>query len=136
MCRLPLPALCSIPPPAPCVTWSGPVSGLQVHIAWNGRCATHGVDQVGTTAAALTTYLAVQAFKPDVVISAGTAGGFNAQVRTCGCMVHDTPTRGGCASTTPRVGVATMGAPVAVRTSTCGCLPLFMQQSHPVCPSR
>jgi 5'-methylthioadenosine nucleosidase len=33
------------------------------------------VDNVGTVPAALTTYLAIQAFKPDIVISAGEAGG-------------------------------------------------------------
>ena len=39
----------------------------------------HGVDNVGTVPAALTTYLAIQALKPDLVISLGTAGGFKAK---------------------------------------------------------
>lgn len=34
------------------------------------------MDNVGTVPAALTTYLALQAFKPDLVISTGTSGGF------------------------------------------------------------
>jgi 5'-methylthioadenosine nucleosidase len=38
-----------------------------------------GVDHIGTVPAALTTYLAIQAFRPDVVISAGTCGGFAAR---------------------------------------------------------
>lgn len=38
------------------------------------------VDNVGTVPAALSTYLAAQAFKPDIIISAGTAGGFKAMV--------------------------------------------------------
>ena len=70
----------SIVAPAPCVTYSGEFSGLKVHLVWNGRCTTNHVDNVGTVPAALSSYLAIQAFKPDVVISAGTAGGFKAQV--------------------------------------------------------
>lgn len=66
--------------PAPCVTFSGEHGGLQVHVVWNGRDKNHGVDNVGTVPASLSTYLALLAFKPDVVISAGTAGGFKAQV--------------------------------------------------------
>ena len=41
-----------------------------------GKCKLHGVDNVGTVPAAVTAYLAVQALAPDVVVSAGTAGGF------------------------------------------------------------
>jgi len=41
-----------------------------------GKCRVHGVDNIGTVPAAVTAYLAVQALKPDLVISAGTAGGF------------------------------------------------------------
>jgi 5'-methylthioadenosine nucleosidase len=37
------------------------------------------VDNVGTVPAALTAYLAIQALKPDLVISLGTAGGFKAK---------------------------------------------------------
>jgi len=55
-------------------THSGDVGDLRVHVAHNGRCSKFDVDKVGTNAATLTTYLAVQAFKPDLVISSGTAG--------------------------------------------------------------
>ncbi|KXZ47923.1 hypothetical protein GPECTOR_32g536 [Gonium pectorale] len=65
--------------PAPCVTFSGEHDGLKVHVVWNGKDRDTGVDNVGTVPASLSTYLAVMAFKPDVVISAGTAGGFKAQ---------------------------------------------------------
>ena len=41
-----------------------------------GKCQLHGVDNVGTVPAAVTAYLAVHEFKPDLVISMGTAGGF------------------------------------------------------------
>jgi hypothetical protein len=57
-----------------------PLRVVQVHVVWNGKCATTGVDNVGTVPASLSTYLALQAFQPDLVISAGTAGGFKSQV--------------------------------------------------------
>ena len=44
-----------------------------------GKCKEHGVDNVGTVPAALSTYLACQRHKPDLIISVGTAGGFRAQ---------------------------------------------------------
>lgn len=71
-----------IPAPAPCVTYSGTYGGLDVHVVWNGRDGEHGVDLVGTVPAAISSYLALQAFEPDLIISAGTAGGFKAQVGT------------------------------------------------------
>ncbi len=37
------------------------------------------MDNVGTVPAAVTAYLAVHEFKPDLVISVGTAGGFKAR---------------------------------------------------------
>lgn len=69
----------SVPGPAPCVTYSGKVGGLSVHVAWNGRCKDHGVDHVGTIGATLASYLSIGALKPDIVISAGTAGGFRSK---------------------------------------------------------
>ncbi|GIL43614.1 hypothetical protein Vafri_1271 [Volvox africanus] len=65
--------------PAPCVTFSSHHEDLDIHVVWNGKDENTGVDNVGTVPASLSTYLAVLAFKPDVVISAGTAGGFRAQ---------------------------------------------------------
>lgn len=66
--------------PAPCVTFSGALpSGLKVHVVWNGKCSTNAVDNVGTVPACLSSYLAIMAFQPDLVISAGTAGGFKSQ---------------------------------------------------------
>lgn len=35
-----------------------------------------GVDGVGTVSISLVTYASVQALKPDLIINAGTAGGF------------------------------------------------------------
>lgn len=35
-----------------------------------------GVDSVGTVAASLVTYASIEALKPDIIINAGTCGGF------------------------------------------------------------
>lgn len=35
-----------------------------------------GVDSVGTICASLVTYASIQALEPDLIINAGTAGGF------------------------------------------------------------
>ncbi len=42
------------------------------------------MDNVGTVPAAVTAYLAVHEFKPDLVISVGTAGGFKAKAAAIG----------------------------------------------------
>ena len=62
--------------PTSAVSYSGKVGGLDVHLAQNGPSTEYGICKVGTTAAFLTTYLSLDVFKPDLVISAGTAGGF------------------------------------------------------------
>lgn len=78
----------SVSSPAPCVTYSGEHAGARVTVVWNGRCRAHGVDLVGTVPAALSTYAALHALRSgcegqgggaDLVISAGTAGGFRAR---------------------------------------------------------
>ena len=42
----------------------------------NGRHRLHGVDSIGTTAAAIATLAAVTRLEPSWIVSAGTAGGF------------------------------------------------------------
>jgi hypothetical protein len=92
----------SIPPPAPCVSYSGTVSGVTVHVVWTGRDAEHGVDLVGTVPASLAAYLALQAWpETDLVISAGTAGGFRAKVRACAAL-RERPAAGGARAEGPR----------------------------------
>ncbi|KAL6769098.1 hypothetical protein ACKKBG_A17475 [Auxenochlorella protothecoides x Auxenochlorella symbiontica] len=81
-----------IPEPAPCVSFSGSHAGAHVHVVVNGKCGKHGVDNVGTVPAALTAYLALQAFDPDLVISTGTAGGFGAQGAAIGDVFLSTAT--------------------------------------------
>lgn len=44
-----------------------------------GKCPVHGVDNVATIPAAVISYLAIGALKPDLTITAGTAGGFRAK---------------------------------------------------------
>ena len=57
-----------------------------------GKDAEHGVDNVGTVPAALSVYLACQQFKPDLIISVGTAGGFRAQGAAIGDVFVGTTT--------------------------------------------
>ena len=42
----------------------------------NGKCDRFDVDNVGTTPAALASYLAITSLQPDLIINAGTCGGF------------------------------------------------------------
>lgn len=60
----------------PAQAFQGDAHGLSVTVVMNGKHPSHGVDCVGTVGAAVVTYAAIQAFKPDLVVNAGTAGGF------------------------------------------------------------
>ena len=62
---------------APCIIHSGLHKGCTVSVVTNGKCSKHGVDNVGTVPAALSTFLAIHQLSPDLIINAGTAGGFN-----------------------------------------------------------
>jgi len=59
--------------------------GCRVIVSVNGRDRRHGVDSIGTEPAALNAYTLIERFSPDLVISAGTAGGW----RRCGGEVGD-----------------------------------------------
>ena len=63
---------------APCELYQGVYSGCNVSVVTNGKCAVNGVDNVGTTPAALATFVAINHTKPALIINAGTAGGFKA----------------------------------------------------------
>jgi len=56
--------------------YSGKIESMQVNLLVNGKCNVYGVDQIGTQASTLSTYLGAEAFKPSLIINAGTAGGF------------------------------------------------------------
>jgi 5'-methylthioadenosine nucleosidase len=54
-------------------------SSIEVFLVWTGRDQRYKVNNVATTAASVATYASIQAFQPvDLVLSAGTAGGFAA----------------------------------------------------------
>mmetsp|Transcript_1209 Transcript_1209/g.1554 ORF Transcript_1209/g.1554 Transcript_1209/m.1554 type:complete len:252 (+) Transcript_1209:34-789(+) len=61
---------------APFNCYSGLYKGKNVCVVTNGRCKDYGVDNVGTVAAGISLWLAIEKIQPDLVINAGTAGGF------------------------------------------------------------
>lgn len=63
----------------PMELFQGKLGELTITVATNGKCGRFGVQNVGTTPAALTAYLAITSLAPDLVINAGTAGGFKAK---------------------------------------------------------
>lgn len=77
----------SVTSPAPLVTrwFDAERHGAEIRVAINGRDRRFGVDSIGTEAAALTTYATITSFRPDLVISAGTAGGW----QRCGGEIGD-----------------------------------------------
>lgn len=66
----------SFAPGLPMRAWTFFSDHLNICIAVNGKDHQMELDLIGTQAATLTTHLAVEYFKPDMIISAGTAGGF------------------------------------------------------------
>lgn len=67
------------PPNTPFLAYTGSYRQCQVTVITNGRDSVYGtgVDNVGTVPAALATYLALQKIEnADIVINAGTCGGF------------------------------------------------------------
>jgi 5'-methylthioadenosine nucleosidase len=67
------------PKGAPWKKFSGEIDGLTIHIVVPGKDKTLGVDSVGTVPSSLLTYAAAVALQPDLIINAGTAGGFQAK---------------------------------------------------------
>jgi 5'-methylthioadenosine nucleosidase len=60
----------------PTRTYETQVKGLKIIITVNGSDPRFSVDSIGKETAALTTYSLIRRFQPDLVISAGTAGGW------------------------------------------------------------
>lgn len=56
--------------------YRGEFRGLDLLLAINGEDPRHGVDNIGTEAAAVNAYLTLAGFQPELCINAGTAGGF------------------------------------------------------------
>lgn len=67
------------PKGVPWVWYHGIYKDLNINLVWPGKDSTLGVDSVGTVSASLVTYAAIQALQPDLIINAGTAGGFKAK---------------------------------------------------------
>lgn len=64
-------------PGLPMRAFIGQHNQCTVSVVVSGKDAESGLDLIGTQAATLTTNLAIEFFKPDLIISAGTAGGFD-----------------------------------------------------------
>lgn len=63
----------------PIEVFKGKVNKSDVILIVNGKDKRFGVDNVGTQPATLSTYLAINNFNPNLLINAGTAGGFHAK---------------------------------------------------------
>ena len=59
--------------------FTGSRGGRPVCLAVSGKDDRHGVDNIGTQPAVLQTYVAIERFRPALVLNAGTAGGFQSQ---------------------------------------------------------
>ncbi|WCJ39783.1 5'-methylthioadenosine nucleosidase [Euphorbia peplus] len=63
----------------PWVRYHGVYKDLNIDLVWPGKDPNLGVDSVGTIPASLVTYASIQSLQPDLIINAGTAGGFKAK---------------------------------------------------------
>lgn len=72
------------PKGVPWVRYHGKYKDLYINLVWPGKDPSLGVDSVGTVSASLVTYASIQALKPDLIINAGTAGGFKAKGASVG----------------------------------------------------
>ena len=62
--------------PLPMQAYEAGLKRLQVRLVLNGEDPSYGVQNIGTQAATLAAQAAIQAFRPDLLMNAGTAGGF------------------------------------------------------------
>ncbi|KAL1541147.1 Mutanase [Salvia divinorum] len=72
------------PKGVPWVRYSGKYKDVNINIVCPGKDTTLGVDCVGTVSASLLAYASIQALQPDLIINAGTAGGFKAKGASIG----------------------------------------------------
>lgn len=70
--------------PLPMRLYEAEFDGLAVRVAVNGNDPRFGADGIGTVPAALTTHAAIEAWRPDLVVSAGTAGAWERQRSSIG----------------------------------------------------
>jgi 5'-methylthioadenosine nucleosidase len=65
--------------PLTCDCFTGSAHGMSVTVVTSGKCWRYGVDSVGTVPAALAAYAVLTTLKPDLLLNAGTAGGFRSR---------------------------------------------------------
>lgn len=64
-------------PMLPMRAYAGQHGTMSITLVTNGADPRYGVDNAGTQAATLAAYLGIGSVRPDLVINAGTAGGFS-----------------------------------------------------------
>ncbi|CAA0827693.1 5-methylthioadenosine/S-adenosylhomocysteine nucleosidase 1 [Striga hermonthica] len=64
------------PQGVPWVRYCGKYKNLNINVVCPGKDTNLGIDNIGTVSASLVTYASIQALHPDLIINAGTAGGF------------------------------------------------------------
>jgi nucleoside phosphorylase len=57
--------------------WRGTINSRAIHLVTPGLDAREHVDLIGTIPAALSVHAAIKAFRPSLILNAGTAGGFS-----------------------------------------------------------
>lgn len=67
------------PASAPMIVHTGTYNDATITVVQPGKDAATGVNNVGTVPAALATFLACSTLKPDLLLNAGTCGGFKRQ---------------------------------------------------------
>mmetsp|Transcript_24046 Transcript_24046/g.34445 ORF Transcript_24046/g.34445 Transcript_24046/m.34445 type:complete len:200 (-) Transcript_24046:76-675(-) len=79
---------CTVFSNAPCLVYTGKSGNgeCRLSVVTNGKCQKFGVDNVGTAPATIATMVAIAEFKPCLLISAGTSGGFKSK----GVSINDT----------------------------------------------
>lgn len=68
-----------LPGDLPFQLYQGQLEQLTLSLVISGRDPRYDVDNIGTQAATLMAYVAIEHLKPDLIVSAGTAGGFARQ---------------------------------------------------------
>lgn len=77
--------------PVPMRLWQGGLGSLEIDLVVNGVDPDSGLDLIGTQPATASAMLGCEAFKPDLVLSAGTCGGYHARGGSIGkvYLAHD-----------------------------------------------
>ncbi|VFQ45680.1 5'-methylthioadenosine nucleosidase [Desulfoluna butyratoxydans] len=86
------PVEAAIDGPLPLDVYAGKAGTADLVLIVGGKDPRHGVDCVATQPATLAAYLAIERFKPDLLINAGTAGGFRGR----GAHIGDVYLGSGC----------------------------------------